>query len=225
MSILLVITTDGRREFIAQTIASIEEHLAGWDRSIIWDDSGDPAYRDWLYETYTDRHLLLIAGEQRLGYQRSRARLWQFLAGLTDVTHICNWEDDMVLLAPVHLADMATILDINPHLAQVALLREDYYPREIEGSRHGRILGWHPKTYRNRTSGNLRWCEHRNYFTCNPGVHHRSLCEMGWPQADSSEKVLGDQLLAQGLRFAHWGHRDDPRILRHIGSYRAGRDY
>lgn len=227
MNLLLVVTTDGRRDLIGPTIESIYEHVTGWDAGLIWDDSGDDDYRQWLWDRYADRFLILPAGEQRIGYTLARQRLWSTITSLRSYSHIANWEDDFVLSADVNLCDLATILDTNPHLAQMALLRADYYPREMQRSQAGRILGWPASSFRNCGTGHpgQRWMEHKNYFTCNPHVHHRSLCDVGWPDGDKTEGAIGDLLRRQGRKFGHWGWRDDPRILHHIGAYRMGRDY
>jgi hypothetical protein len=235
VTITLIVTTDGRAEYLAQTLASIDRHLHGpITERIIWDDSGDlerlagggtvAGHRTRLKEAYGDRYEIAWPGEDRVGYMAAHAAMWERLAH-ADTPYVAQWEDDFLLTRDVDLADMVAILDQRPQLAQVALLRAPYY--DVERQRpHDRILGVWPKAgFRERRAGTLRWMEHRYFFTCNPSVYRRGLCSIGWPQEDSSERILGNILARRRQHFAFLGHRGDPPALEHIGAYRAGDRY
>lgn len=235
MTITLVVTTDGRAEYLDRTLASIDEHLSGpITQRIIWDDSGDlerladggtrPGHRMRLKERYGDRYEIAWPDEERVGYQRAHQAMWQRLAD-AETPYIAQWEDDFLLNRDVALDDLVAILELRPQLAQVALLRAPYY--EVERQQPDRrVLGVWPKAgFRERRAGHLRWMEHRFFFTCNPNVYRRELCAVGWPQEDSSERILGNILARQRKHFAFLGHRADPPALEHIGAYRAGGDY
>lgn len=222
MTVTLIVTTDGRAEFLEQTLASIDEHLRGdIGQRLLWDDSGDAEHRRTLKAAYGDRYEVGWPGEERVGYQVSLRTLWERLVD-ADAPFVAHWEDDFLLNHDVELSEMEAILDLQPKLAQVALLRAPYYEPE---HKPGTILGWKLASFRDRSAGGLRWLEHRLFFTCNPNVYRRDLCGMGWPQQDSSERIAGNIMRSQGMRFSFLGHRSDPPALTHIGAYRAGGNY
>ena len=73
---------------------------------------------------------------------------------------------------------------------------------------------------------NVRWLEHRRFFTTNPSLYRRSLCWTGWPDTDHSEGAFTTQLLEDPeLRFAYWGSRNSGEWCEHIGHERAGTGY
>ena len=221
MSIILAITTDGRGEYLERTIDSIEARLTGDIAArLIWDDSGDAGYLDWLGETFTPRGWCVWrSAPHRVGHAQARADLWQFVAGLP-YSHVAGWEDDFVLTRPVNLDHLVEVLDLNPHLSQMALLRNACYPREL--SVPSRILGWPRARFRQRSTQGRWWFQHRLFWTCNPSVYRVSLCSEGWPVEPGSEKVFHERQVALHRWSAFWGHMDDEPALEHIGLQRAG---
>ena len=122
---------------------------------------------------------------------------------------------------PVELAPMVEVLRADPKLAQVALLRDAYYPRELEA---GGVLGsLHTPLTPIAANGHSR-VEHRDHWTMNPSLVRRSITERAWPGSSSSERVFGDLLLRdQAVRFAYWGSGEP--WIEHIGAVRAGAGY
>jgi hypothetical protein len=65
---------------------------------------------------------------------------------------------------------------------------------------------------------------HRDHFTANPSLFHRSLVRTPWPSGTSSERLFGDELLRDPrAHFAYWG--DGTPWISHIGAVRAAAAY
>lgn len=217
MSIILAVTTNGRAEYLERTVASIHERLTGdVTARVIFDDSGDSGYRLWLGEQFVpDGWAICWPGDEVVGHFRARAEMWRHLARFPQ-PYVAGWEDDFTLNHSVNLGDLVAVLDANPQLAQVALLRDACYPRERKDPAN-EVLGWPRRRFRQGHG----FYSHRLFFTCNPSVYRRSLCAEGWPEVPGSEKVIGDRLAGQGRRFAFFGRIGDPPAITHIGAVRA----
>lgn len=235
MTVLLAVFTDGRRECIAETIPSALANLKGLITSkVIFDDSGDTEYVRWLRETWPD--FTVHPSAERLGFGGSIGRAWQVLAGSAfDEEFVLHLEDDFTFNRPVLLWQMAALLRDQPHLAQVALRRQ---PWNDEERAVGGVVEQHPDDYADRHEWVPRdsacgpdpfpcwWLEHRRFWTSNPSLYRRSLCERGWPTGAQSEGRFSAALFAEpAVRCAFWGARDSGEWVTHIGRERAGVGY
>jgi GT2 family glycosyltransferase len=216
-SVTVVVHTDGRREYIEQSIPSLLANVKGnITKRVIYDDSGDYDYKQWLRHTFPDFYV--VGPEARLGYTGSMRAMWTYLSRRCDSRWVFLAEDDFTYDQPVELEKMAQILTANPHLRQLALLRHPFYPREFEA---GSILKEHPEAYTQRDG----FIEHREYFTANPSLFARDLvkAEM-WPAGPSSERLYTDQLNHDpASRMAYLGSGEE--LVTHIGAVRAGGNY
>lgn len=150
------------------------------------------------------------------GYTAQMVDLWQQLA---DLDHdappwVLLWEADFLPNSDVPLADMAAILDADNDLAQIALVRQPWWPNEHAA---GGLL---PSL---EAQGILLYqadhhVEHTGGWTSNPCLFRRTLpAAQPWPTAAWSEAAYGAQLRAAGYRFAYYGHRADGPRLTHVG--------
>jgi hypothetical protein len=210
----LVVLTCGR-EYLSQTLASAEEHLKGdITHRLMFDDSGDSAYREWLRQFGFE---VVPLATRQLGYMRAMTEVWNYLSTHAGSDKVFHLEDDFIFERDVHLDEMSRLLDTQPHLAQVVLLRHPFYPREL---RAGGIVEEHPESYTQRDEDGIKWLEHDLFFSLNPCMYRRELTKMGWPAGRKSEKLVGPKLTAQGKRFAFLGHGE--LYATHIGKERAG---
>jgi hypothetical protein len=214
----IIVHTDGRRDYIAKSIPSLESQVSGTIiKRVIYDDSGDAAYKDWLKEEFGPLGYYVVGPDKRLGYTGSMAAMWKYLNERCQSEYVFAVEDDFLYDAPVDLDKMAGVLSRQSHLAQLALLRKPAYQSEID---KGGVLGWPEESFEKRGE----WLEHRNFWTANPSLFRRSITGREWPLAKSSERVFGDRLLADpATRFAFWG--DGTAQIEHIGLERAGSGY
>lgn len=223
--IMLALTTDGRRECIERTIASLLERISGIDGPrIIFDDSGDPDYVRWLRETFIPQGFEVGHSGERLGQGEALARMWHYIAtspSLARHEYCFHCEDDFLFERDVDLLELAAVLEARPYLAQMALLRQPWFPGEI---RAGGIIERDPEAYTAVRDGEREWREHRLWFTLNPNLHRRELCELERPTGYKHEWHFSRALCKdEAVRFGLWG--DGTPWVTHIGQERVGRGY
>lgn len=224
MSIPIIVLTNGRRDCIARTIPSIREHLTGAGDMVIVDDSGDANYRAWLAETFPGALVTAVAPGPA-GYWRAMRVVWA-IARDSAADAVAFWEDDFVLLGDVAVTCLARVLDEQPHLTQIALLRQPWWPNEHDAGGLIPALEAQGQVFEERTDGREHWIEHRACFTGNPSLIPRRTFERDWPEGAWSESRFGQLLFRDPpARGAYWGRRSDPPRVEHIGHQRVGRDY
>lgn len=218
MTVLLVMT-DGR-DTIHDTIASFHERVTGpISHRVIHDDSGDPAHRKLLAETFPE---FQIIGGRRLGFAGAISRAWSQIRNLP-AQWVFHLEDDFTFKRHVDLLDMAHVLSTHPHIVQMALRRQPWNPQEVEA---GGIVEQSPESYSDCTDGEFHWLEQRQFFTTNPSLYRVSLCGQRWPKGSNSEGRFSlDVLTDPDVAFAYWGARNSGEWVTHIGAQRAGRGY
>lgn len=195
MSLSVLLISDGRDEYRARTLASAAEMLPPVDEWIEVDD------RD---------HRLGFAGAIDAGWRQVQ----------TD--YVFHLEADFTFNRPVPLEAMVAALDANPHLVQMALLRQPWNEQERAA---GGIVQMHPDLYQPVVWRGHRWLEHRRNVTTNPAVWPRWVIDRGWPQRRESEGHFGLELFASDptLRAAYWGGGEE--WVTHVGDVRGGRGY
>lgn len=224
MSVPLIVLTNGRRDCISRTFPSIRKHLTGVSDMVIVDDSGNAGYRAWLASEFPEALVTAVA-ETAAGYWRAMRTVWS-IARASGTDHVGFWEDDFVLTADVDLTCLARVLDEQPHLTQIALLRQPWWTNEHE---HGGLIGALEQQGQRFTEvydGHHHWLEHRACFTGNPTVVPRRTFERDWPEGAWSEAQFGRLLFQDpAARGAYWGRRTDQPRVEHIGHERVGQNY
>lgn len=221
--VVLLVMTDGRREYIEKAIASAEANLHGpITRRIIHDDSGDDDYRDWLVGRFDD-YEVIFHPMGRQGFGGAIRNAWRFLTGVSE-EHVFHLEDDFVFNRPLSLYPMMELLENLPGLSQVALRRQPWNDNEAAA---GGIVELHPDAYTEHSCCPEHiWLEHRQFFTTNPSLYPRTLCSRGWPAGEHSEGHFSLELLEDPyVKCAFWGGRDSGEWVEHIGHTRAGTGY
>lgn len=203
MNVALMVITDGRWDYLAQTVASAEVALDfPFVQKLIVDDSGErvsPPPRDgWE----------IVKNPERRGLAGAIQTGWDHLH--PDVDYVFHLEDDFVFPYPVDVEEMVRILQDTPMLAQVALMRQAWSPEEQQA---GGIYGLFPDEWKQGDGAVF----HRRLFTFNPSVYPRVVTEYG---ADL-EQGLTDRLLADGWWFSYLGTLGDDPKCWHIGVRRS----
>jgi hypothetical protein len=220
--IALLVMTDGRRDCIRQAIPSALASLHGpVTRRVIHDDSADPDYRDFLAATFPTFEIIHPA--RRLGFGGAIRNAWSILAQGPE-RFVWHHEDDFTFNRPVDLLDLMVVLDQNPHLLQLALRRQPWNDEERAA---GGIVEQHPDDYAEMVDhAHRHWLEHRRFFTTNPSLYRRSLCEGGWLDVEHSEGVMTHRWIEDpAARFGFWGPRDSGEWVTHVGHQRVGVGY
>lgn len=229
--IALLVITDGRDDYLARCVASANEQLRGpISERWMFDDTGDDTYRRRLAKRFP--RFQHINGGPRQGFGGAINSAWRQLAEHSSAEYVLHIEQDFTFNRPVDLTQLATVLRERPHLAQLALRRQPWNDAETAA---GGIVELHPDAYEERyDQRGQSWLEHRLFFTTNPSLYRRDLCEAGWPTRPQSEGHFGIGLLRDGLpwgvsgpdvRFGFWGARADPPWVEHIGHQRVGSGY
>ena len=219
--ITLLVMSDGRKDCIAKTIPTALKNLNGpISVRIIHDDSGDPDYGDWLWDTFGPKGFVVHSTPGRSGFAGAIRSAWAWLREHDLNDYIVHLEDDF-LIDPIWLGDMAKCLDHHPELTQLALLRQ---PWNADEKAAGGIIEQHPDDYTERYFGPHMYREHRRFWTTNPSMYRRSLItEHDWPHGGNSEGNFGIELFNDpDLVAGYWG---DGVNCEHIGHSRIGTGY
>lgn len=223
MTVALLVITDGRIDYLHDTVDSARENLRGLiTRRVMYDDTGDSEHRAYLRKAFPDFDHI-HAGD-RQGFGGAIRASWAYLTVQSREPFIFHLEQDFTFNRPVNLDDMADLLISRPHLAQLALRRQSWNAEERAA---GGIIEQHPTDYaQNMDEAGHCWIEHRRFFTTNPSLYRRTLMAKGWPDCEHSEGIFTHELLRDPkLRFAFWGLRTDEPWVEHIGHERAGTGY
>jgi hypothetical protein len=216
----LIVLSNRQHLYLPATLDSIVEHVTGYDRLTVVDDSGDADWRRVLATALAARTDLTVpaevvaVAEEPAGYHAAMQTVFAAAGG----SHVALWEEDFLAIAAIDLAELADILDARPHLAQLALMRQPWYANEIAA---GGVLEAkaHLGDEIELVDGVF---EHRSFFTCNPTVLPRRTLVHEWPSSAWSESVFAQQLLRDAsVRF---GMMPGVRV-EHIGAVKAGFDY
>ena len=221
--IVLLVMSDGRGEYMRQAMDSAAEMLSGpITRTVIHDDSGDDTYRRWLRRTY--REATVIGTGSRVGFSASMTRAWRHLRANVSEPYVFHVEGDFNFDRLVDLTGMRQVMELRPHLKQMALRRQAWNAAERAA---GGVVEQNPAAYRPDSDGLGRcWLEHREFWTCNPSMYRRELTRLGWPAGADSERRFGRLVFRDPhARVAYWGTLGDRPWVTHIGEDRAGWGY
>lgn len=197
----VIIGTYRGPEYVKRSMKSLAEKVGGWTDLVIVDDSGN---RDWVRE-YRDMRVRYSSGRIRApkviatngeGYN---AAMRAVCAEAGD-EEFFFWEEDFVMTTPIELRMMSLILEENPDLAQIALLRGPHFP--IEHEQGGVIEALVAKGHRmeERPPGII---VQSATFTGNPSVWRAGIAKGGWPAGRWSEDRMRDRLLKEGYKFGY----------------------
>lgn len=232
MSVCLCVRTDGRREYIQPTIASAEEKLHGdITTKIIHDDSGDPKYQAWLWDQFGPLGYSVIHTDARSGFGAAYNHAWNYLTMNVKEPWIFNLEDDFLFQKDIYLDGMIRVMNEHPYIIQMALRRQPW--NDVEEAAGG-VVECNPEAYEEKrlnvfSESNrmyIAWLEHRLFWTTNPSLFRRQLCEGGFSTEVLAEGLMTFKFLTDDeKRFAYWGGRESGVWVEHIGVERAGTVY
>lgn len=204
---LAIIGTYRKGAYVPDLLASMKEHVTGIDRIVFVDDSGDPENSEWL-RRYGE---VVETGAQ--GYGPAMRAICTEGAREPFAAVI---EEDFTFTANVDFTELQNMLEARPHLAQIALLRQAWFP--VEKRAGGVLQALRRKGHRFRDVDGL--LEHTATFTCNPSVWPQHVFATGWPDVAWSEDAKRDELLAAGYRFAYL-----PSVRTNHAGVRSGKGY
>jgi glycosyltransferase involved in cell wall biosynthesis len=201
MNVALMVITDGRWDYLRDTLRSIDNQCDfEFSNYILVNDSGEDVPSDiatWWF----------VAGHERRGLAGAIQTGWDALTD--DVDYVFHLEDDFTFPQPVPVREMLAALQSHPNLAQVALKRQPWSPQEQLA---GNMLDLKPGL----VEADGLWF-HDNLFTFNPCLYPREITRYG----AGLEQELTDKLRADDWRFGYFGGKNDPPRCIHIGHRRS----
>lgn len=217
----ILVMTDGRYDYVLRTVLSLLSNV--WPRGplVMFDDSGDAKYADWLRVKFPNFEV--HAAPRRMGIVRAHWRAFRHMARRRDVDWVFLLQDDFLFSAPLDLTQLVEVMRERPNLAQIVLRRQPWYPEEIAA---GGIFEHHGRErFTEHTDGVRSWVEHRAFFSLNPMLTRRSLlASVPYPLGAKGEHSFGERILAArpDSTFAYWGRMADRPLVTHIGKRQAG---
>ena len=214
---LVAVLTNGRQDCITQMMASFEANVSMDHRFatyVIFDDSGDPEYRQWLAEAYPE-WIVQYVGRDAQGYNAAMQTIWRAAEAYG---HVFMVEDDFLFTCEINVADMLDVLD-TMGLEQIVLLRQAWFGNEVAAG--GLLPALEAMGHSLQRLTNLAYpiIRHRAGWSTNPNVFRGGSWVRGhpWPRGEGSEYRFGQSLFHTdpSAYVAYWG--DGTEYVRHIG--------
>lgn len=225
MRYLLCVLTCGRPDYLRRTLATYSQFM--WPRPeavYVWDDGLATPME--AYDAFADVPTTVEGELDRIGRCSGHAHLWEATRRpeYAELDWVFTIEDDVVLLRPLRLPDLASVLNEEDDLAQLALVRCPW-GAEIEV---GGFIPLFPDRYERRSSLGLpfEWMASTYDWTSSPALLPAALPrEVDWPGGHGCEGELGPRILAQRPHAisGYWGW-GEPWVA-HIGMQRIKGGY
>lgn len=225
MNVLLVVMTDGRWDCIKQSIPSALASLEGpITRRIIHDDSGRSDYRVLLRKSFPTFEVI-HPGKVRQGFGGAIRRTWNWINQNATEDFVFWLEDDFLFNEPIRLNSVIQVLTENPDLAQVVFKRQSWSSSEWAAG--GVVEQRHWEYEQQQDTHENIWTEHSLYWSTNPSLFRREMCQETWPEGRESEGRFSIAMKTKypNIRFAFWGKKFAPPLVHHIGNQRVGGGY
>ena len=200
-SVTVCITSCGRLDLLAQTLASFRAFNAG-GTYIVSEDSTDPAIISELQKRY--REMQVLSGAQRLGLMGSIDRLYSAV----DTPFIFHLEDDWEFDGPIDWPAAIAMLETNPKVANVCLRAFDEIKPKYR-ARSDRV------SCAGATFQVMRANAHPEFFgwSSNPGLISTSLYKSYQPFGRMLHDQMSGAIKKDGRTIAYML----PGVARHIG--------
>lgn len=219
----LVVLTHGAGTTLERALTAFALHVtpAPTETVIVVDGPMHDLHRRLVVNWSWPTPVTVEASVSQRGFCTATARAWAEGAK-PGVSHVFHLEGDFLITEPVDLRDMAEVLDDNPALAQMSLMRQAVNAAEVAA---GGLFELRRDDYEQRmncvtTAKDVHWLRHRIYATSNPVLMRRDFMEHHpWPDPHvvtaECEGIYGWALREQGWDFGVWG--DGTPNCQHVG--------
>lgn len=207
---LCIVLTNRRDLYFSAALASLD-NVTGITKTVIVDDSGDLAWRNELTQQCNEVWAPAI---EPAGYTKAMQLVWHLARSHGGPVFFL--EEDFTVDVPVNLDELAAILTADPELAQIALVRQAWYPIE---RRHGGVIGALAHKGHTFTIWPNR-VQHTACFTGNPSLIAPIALNEDWPGGEWTEDAMTQKLVRAGYHFAYLGDGRTEHVTHH-GHQRA----
>lgn len=223
----LCLLSCGREEYVRRTLASYVEHLTPPPSAVyVYDDGGQTPLD--AFDAWPGVEVKVESHPTRLGRCAAHANLWRYAAA-SDYDYVWTVEDDVLLLRPLDLRDLAALLESEPDLIQVTLFRCPW-GAEVEYGGYFNQFRW---KYERRSSwlsslsyaegdGLACWIASTDDWASSPALVRAQVCrEVDWPAEPGCELTLGPavQAVQPEALSGYWGWGEP--LAAHIGMERV----
>jgi hypothetical protein len=227
LTFAMFILGNGRKPYLERTVASWEANLQSKPKHrIIFDDSGDKAYHEYLKFKYSDNFEIVPISDKAVGHAKAMKFIFDYINKL-DVDYVLQLEEDWMLFRPLDLTDVMQTMQDNERILQMRIPRtvwySDYHDIDLAA---GSILRYHlglPRTANSKKiNSENSWYEWRGdfyYWSHNPNVFKKSLCNYQYPESPDHELDFGRALLkaTPNSVIGFWATNEYDAYITHIG--------
>jgi len=224
---LLAVLTCGRPDYLRRTLEAYADFLDPQPEALlVWDDGLQTPVE--TFSPFSHLGQVVEGKEGKLGTFAAHAELWRATrrAEYDHLDYVFVAEDDVLLLRPLNVTWMRELLDTEPDLEQVALVRAPYPCGAGAEMAMGGFIPMFPDRYNRRTTtigdNTCKWISSQWDWTSSPALLRMSLTrEVDWPIHDS-ERALGPLLMERNPNAVsgYWGWGE--AICSHIGLESGG---
>lgn len=225
----------GRPEYVRRTLAAYAAFLTPAPSAVYVFDDGGQTPLD-TFDAWPGVPVKVESSQERVGRCAAHANLWR-AAAASDFDWVWTVEDDILLLRPLDLRDLADLLDEEPTLAQVALVRCPWGMEVAHGGyipmRADQGFAWYERRETLRVASvvhhpadepwpSWEWIASTTDWTSSPALLSTSLTrKVKWPDEAGCEATLGPaiQALCPDAVSGYWGW-GEPWVA-HIGMERV----
>lgn len=223
----LFILGNGRKGCLERTVASWEKNLIDQPKhKIIFDDSGNQDYREYLKKRFGDRFTIVPIGDDIMGQIYGINFIYNYLNEL-DTDYIFELEEDWVLFRPLEIKNLIEILDSNQNIVQVRVPRTPWTELDFySGSHTSYFLSMDESKSCFIKYNGLSWYEWRGpywFWSHNPSLYRKSVTILPYPgegDHEDHEMKFGFNLLEQNKDavIAIYGENVYDAYIYHIGT-------
>jgi len=223
MSIAILMMADDRRDYTEASLRSLREKLPGQPYKLfVHDDSCDPMFSFFLGslldEVWRGDWEVMCATTKR-GFGGAIEYAWQYIYDQLEYDYVFHTENDFTYNSVIPIQSMVNILEHDPALGQVALLRQPWNDKEKAA---GGIIPSYPEgTFVERQVAFAPYLEQSAFWTTNPSLVPAWVIGLGWKNVPESEGMFTFKLRDMGIKFSFYGRLDDPPLVEHIGVHRV----
>lgn len=220
---------NGRRGYLERTIASWEANLIEDTKyKIIFDDSGDSHYVEWLKYSFGNRFTIVPISDKPVGQPAAIDFIFNYIKTL-DVDYILQVEEDWMLNRPLSISNICEVLDLNTNILQMRIPRVVWYaPYHTLDIDAGSILLHHinmPDSLTNfKSDGRNSWYEWRGdffFWSHNPNIFSKAIIEDKYilEPVDDHEMSFGSSLANKypNAYSGFWATNPYDAYVNHIG--------